>query len=180
LEQGSNDEKNTTGTLREYNGKAPRLGNDVYVHDTALLVGDIEIGDLSSIWPQVVARGDVNWMRIGRETNVQDGCLLHVTDPDHPLEIGSRVTIGHGVILHGCTVRDNCLIGMGAIILDGAVVEEGSLVAAGSLVRMGQVIPAGSLAAGMPAEIKRKLKPEQSEEILRSAESYVKYAKSYM
>ena len=166
--------------LREYNGKLPSLGERVFVHESALLVGDIEIGDDSSVWPNVVARGDVHWIRIGKETNIQDGCLLHVTADDFPLEIGSRVTVGHGVILHGCTIEDECLIGMGAIILDGAHIEEGALVAAGSLIRMGQVIPAGSLAAGTPAEVKRELTQNEREEILQSAASYAQYAKSYM
>jgi len=147
--------------------------------ESSVVIGDSVIGAGSSLWFNVVVRGDVNYIRIGERTNVQDNSVLHVTNNTHPLIIGSDVTIGHSVTLHGCTVKDRCLIGMGAVILDGAVIGEDSLVGAGALVTEATVVPPGSLVLGMPAKVARKLKPAEIARILRSSENYTGYVKNY-
>ncbi len=144
------------------------------------MVGDVTIGEESSIWFNTVARGDVNFIEIGIRTNVQDNSVLHVSGGKYPLIIGSYVTAGHRVILHGCTIKDYVLIGMGAIILDGAIIESESLVAAGCLVPPGFVVPSKTLVAGVPAKIKRKLTPNEIEDIKISAEKYVINSRKYM
>ncbi len=154
----------------------PRLGRDVYVAPSAVLIGRIEIGDLSSIWPNVSVRGDVNWIKIGKRTNIQDNSVLHVTLDTHPLEIGDDVTVGHGCILHGCTIRDRCLIGMGSVVLDGAVIGPNSIVGAGSVVKQGEVVKPGTLYLGVPAKYKRDLTEEELKAILESAKTYSEYA----
>ncbi|MBI2619910.1 MAG: gamma carbonic anhydrase family protein [Ignavibacteriales bacterium] len=146
----------------------------------ASIVGDVEIGARCSVWFNAVIRGDVNTIRIGEETNIQDNAVLHVTHQTHPLRIGSRVTIGHGAIVHGATVGDCCLIGMGARVLDGAVLSPYSFVAAGSLVLEGFEVPEGVLIAGLPARVRRALTNEEREKLLQSAKSYVQYAESYL
>jgi carbonic anhydrase/acetyltransferase-like protein (isoleucine patch superfamily) len=158
----------------------PVLGKDVYVAPGAMLVGRMELADLVSIWPNVSARADVNWMKIGRRTNIQDNSVLHVTEEEHPLDIGEDVTVGHGCILHGCTIRDRCLIGMGAVVLDGAVIGPGAMVGAGSVVRQGDTVPPGTLYLGVPAKYKRDLTPEEIEGIVKSAESYSEFALEYL
>jgi carbonic anhydrase/acetyltransferase-like protein (isoleucine patch superfamily) len=158
----------------------PVLGRDVYVASTSTVLGKIEIGDLSSIWPNVSARGDVNWMRIGRRTNIQDNTVLHVTEDTHPLLIGDDVTVGHGCILHGCTIKDRCLIGMGSIVLDGAVVGPDAMVGAGSVVKQGDIIPPRSLFLGVPARHKRDLTDDEIKAILESAKSYSEFAQEYL
>lgn len=142
------------------------LGREVFIATGAAVIGDVEIGDRSSVWYQAVIRGDLMPVRIGSETNIQDGAVLHVTHEHWPCIVGHRVTIGHGAIVHACTIEDECLIGMGAIILDGAVVEKYSLVAAGAVVRPGFRVPSGQLVAGNPAQIKRALTPEEIQGIL--------------
>ncbi len=159
--------------------KEPVLGENVYVAPSATLVGNIEIGDFSGIWPNVSARGDINWMKIGRRTNIQDNSVLHVTEDTHPLEIGDDVTVGHGCILHGCTIKDRCLIGMGSVVLDGAVIGEDAMVGAGSVVKMGDVIPPRTLYLGVPARYRRDLTDEEVATILASAKSYAEVAQEY-
>lgn len=163
-----------------YKDVTPTIGKDVFIQESAQVIGDTHIGDYSSIWFNAVVRGDVHYIRIGTKTNVQDNSVLHVTHDTHPLIIGDNVTIGHNVTLHGCTIEDRCLIGMGAIVLDGAVVGEGSLIGAGALVSQGMIIPPRSLVVGLPAKVKRGLSDKEYEGLQESADNYIAYAKNYM
>jgi len=146
----------------------------------AVVVGDVSVGNASSIWFNAIVRGDVNSISIGARTNIQDGSVVHVTSGEHPATIGDDVTVGHLAILHGCTVEDGCLIGMRATVLDGAVVGAGSLVAAGSLLVPGTRIPPGSLVVGAPARVKRPLTPEERAGLFDSAARYVEYSQDYL
>jgi gamma-carbonic anhydrase len=159
-----------------YQGIYPKIAADVFIASGAKIIGDVEIGKGSSIWYNTVVRGDVHYIRIGEMTNVQDLSMLHVTNGRFPLNIGNKVTIGHSVTLHGCTLQDTCFIGMGAVILDGAVIEEKAMVAAGAVVKQGFVVPSGKLAAGIPAKIIRSLTDDEIEDFTRSAERYKKYS----
>jgi carbonic anhydrase/acetyltransferase-like protein (isoleucine patch superfamily) len=165
--------------IRAWGGKAPRLADSVWMAEDAVVVGDVEIGPESSIWFGAVVRGDVNHIRIGARTNVQDHAVLHVTGGTHPTVVGDDVTLGHRVTLHGCTVKDRCLIGIGAVVMDGAVVGDDAMVGAGSLVPPGMVVPPGMLALGAPAKVKRELTREEIEYFRRSAASYAGYAAQY-
>ncbi|HPI37834.1 MAG TPA: gamma carbonic anhydrase family protein [Ignavibacteriaceae bacterium] len=158
-----------------YEGKIPRLHQSVFLASGVKLIGDVEIGKDSSIWYNTVIRGDVHYIKIGEMTNIQDCSMLHVTNNVFPLNIGNKVTVGHSVTLHGCTLKDLCLIGMGAVILDGAVIEDHSIVAAGSVVKQGFVVPSGKLVAGVPAKIVRSLSEKEMAEFEASAERYKKY-----
>jgi carbonic anhydrase/acetyltransferase-like protein (isoleucine patch superfamily) len=140
----------------------------------------VEIGADSSLWFGAIVRGDVNSIRIGARTNVQDHSVVHVTNRTHPTSIGDDVTLGHRVTLHGCTVKDRCIIGIGAVILDGAVVGEESMVAAGTLVPPGMVVPPRTLVMGSPAKVKRELTPAEVAHLRQSAENYVRYARQYV
>lgn len=151
----------------------------VYVDPGAQIIGDVVIGAHSSVWCNAVVRGDVNVIRIGARTNVQDLAMLHVTRRTAPLSIGDEVTIGHAAILHGCTVKNRCLIGMGAIVMDGAVIGEESIVGAGALVTEGTVIPPRSLAVGAPAAVRRALRAEEIAFLAESAANYVSDAVDY-
>lgn len=153
----------------------PKLHDSVFVASGAKIIGDVEIGEKSSVWYNTVIRGDVHYIKIGEMTNVQDNSMLHVTNGKFPLNIGNKVTIGHSVTLHGCTLKDLCLIGMGAIILDGAVVEKNSMVAAGTVVKPGFVVPTGELVGGVPGKILRDLTEEEINDFEASAERYVGY-----
>jgi carbonic anhydrase/acetyltransferase-like protein (isoleucine patch superfamily) len=159
--------------------KQPKTGKQVYIAPSAVLVGLIEIGDFASIWPHVSARGDVNWIRIGKRTNIQDNSALHVTYETHPLLIGDDVTVGHGCVLHGCTIKERCLIGMGSVVLDGAVVGPDAMVGAGSVVKQGEVVPPGTLYLGVPARYRRDLSDEEVAAILESAKEYSRYGAEY-
>jgi carbonic anhydrase/acetyltransferase-like protein (isoleucine patch superfamily) len=150
-----------------------------FVDASAQVIGDVEIGEESSLWMQVVVRGDVNTIRIGRRTNLQDGVIVHVMHDTHPTVIGDDVTVGHGAIVHGATVGHRVLIGMGAILLNGARVGEDTIIAAGSLVTEGSVIPSGSLVMGSPAKVRRMLSAEERASILEYAANYVRYKKDY-
>jgi gamma-carbonic anhydrase len=165
--------------IRAYRGKMPQVAALAYIDEAATLIGDIQIGEDSSVWPGVVIRGDVHYIRIGARTNIQDGSVLHVMRDEHPLVLGDNVTIGHGVILHGCTIESRCLIGMGSIILNGAKIETGSIVAAGTLVTEGMIVPAGSLVMGHPGKVKRKLTDEDQRSINDYAQRYVEYKNTY-
>jgi carbonic anhydrase/acetyltransferase-like protein (isoleucine patch superfamily) len=165
--------------IHAYLGRVPAIGEGVHLVESAEIIGDVTIGRDSSVWYNAVIRGDVNVIRIGERTNIQDGCLLHVIGDTHPLTIGSDVTVGHGAILHGCTIGNSCLIGMGSIVLDGATVGDRSLVAAGSLVRMNEVIPPGVLAAGSPAQVVRPLTPEETASLAQSALNYMATVRDY-
>ena len=162
-----------------YDGRAPRLAPDAWIAPGAVVVGDVEIGAGSSIWFQTVVRGDVSRIRIGARTNVQDHSMVHVTGGTHPTEIGDDVTVGHRVVLHGCTVRDRCLVGIGAIVLDGAVIEEEAMVGAGALVPPGMVVPSGKLVLGAPARVKRDLTAEERAFFRSSAARYAALAARY-
>lgn len=152
--------------------KPPTLGQGVYIAHTAVVVGDVTMGDHSSIWYHAVARGDINRIAIGHHSNVQDGAVLHLAD-DYPCLIGNYVTVGHSAIVHACTVKDECLIGMGAVILDGAVVGEQSLIGARALVTQRMEIPPGSLVMGSPAKVVRALSSEERAGLKYWAEKYV-------
>jgi carbonic anhydrase/acetyltransferase-like protein (isoleucine patch superfamily) len=155
----------------------PEIDETVFLAPGAVVTGDVRIGSEASLWYHAVARGDVHWIRIGAQSNIQDHCVLHVTHDTHPLRIGSRVTVGHRATLHGCSIEDECLIGMGSIVLDGAVVESHAMVAAGALVPPRFRVPAGMLVAGVPARVVRKLSTEEQKDIGASADRYVGYAK---
>jgi carbonic anhydrase/acetyltransferase-like protein (isoleucine patch superfamily) len=159
-----------------YGGKAPRVAASAFLAEGSVVVGDVEIGDGSSIWFGTVVRGDVNHVRIGARTNVQDQSVVHVTSRTHPTVIGDDVTVGHAAVLHGCTVHDRCLVGIGAIVLDGAVVGPDAMIGAGALVPPGMVVPPGKLVLGSPAKVKRDLTPEEISSLRTSAANYVGYA----
>ncbi len=166
--------------LRPYKGVQPRVAADAYVDVSAQVIGDVDIGPESSVWMNVVIRGDVNRIRIGRRTNVQDLTMVHVMRGTHPTVIGDEVTIGHSVVLHGCTVEDRCLIGMGAILLNGCRIGTESIVAAGTLVPEGAEIPAGSLVMGSPGKVRRMLTDDERHDIVHYAENYVAYRLDYL
>ena len=166
--------------LRPYRGLLPVIDPSAYVDPSAQVIGDIEVGPESSVWMNVVMRGDVNHIRVGARSNVQDGTVVHVMHGLHPTSIGDDVTIGHGAVVHGCAVADRVLIGMGAILLNGVVVGQDSIVAAGSLVPEGMTIPPRSLAMGSPARVKRQLSDAEVASILDYATSYVRYRLDYM
>jgi carbonic anhydrase/acetyltransferase-like protein (isoleucine patch superfamily) len=160
-------------------GVRPVLGRDVFLADNATVVGDVRIGDESSLWFGAVVRGDYFPIAIGARTNVQDNAVVHITAGSAPTSIGDDVTIGHGAIVHGCTLGDECLVGMGSIVLDGAVVGDGSFIAAGSLVTPGTVIPPRSFVMGRPARVTRPASDEDVARIRESAAHYVRYARDY-
>jgi carbonic anhydrase/acetyltransferase-like protein (isoleucine patch superfamily) len=162
-----------------YKGKHPRIASSALILPGVHVIGDVEIGEESSIWFGSVVRGDVNWIRIGDRTNIQDRCVVHVTFDTHPTVIGDRITVGHGAILHGCTVEDACLVGIGATVLDAAVIGHHSFVAAGALVTPGTIVPPESMVMGMPATVKRKLTTKEIDNLEASALRYVKYANGY-
>jgi carbonic anhydrase/acetyltransferase-like protein (isoleucine patch superfamily) len=165
--------------LRPYRGRLPQVHATAFVDASAQVIGDVEIGAESSVWMNVVIRGDVNTIRIGARSNVQDGTIVHVMNETHPTGIGDEVTIGHGAIVHGCTIASRVLIGMGAILLNGVSVGEDSIVAAGSLVPEGTTIPPGSLVMGSPAKVRRTLTDEEVASILEYAANYVRYKEDY-
>jgi len=166
--------------LRPYRGISPRIHPTAFIDASAQVIGDVEIGEESSVWMNTVLRGDVHWIRIGRRSNVQDGTIVHVMNGTHPTTIGDEVTIGHGAIVHGCTIEHQCLVGMGAILLNGSHVGAGSIVAAGSLVVEEMKIPPGSLVMGSPAKVRRLLTHAETAEIRMFADRYVGYRLDYM
>lgn len=173
-------------TLRSYLSHQPKIGQRTYVDESACIIGQVSIGDDCSIWPFASIRGDMHRIQIGERTSVQDGCVLHIThagefNPDgFALTIGNDVTIGHKAILHGCTVKDACLIGMGSIVMDGAIIESEVILAAGSLVGPGKVCESGYLWVGSPAIKKRALTKEERAFIRYSANNYVKLKNHYL
>lgn len=173
-------------SLRPFLDKMPVLGERVYVDPACTIIGDVEIGDDASIWPGTVIRGDVNHIRIGARTNVQDGTIIHVSHAspynkgDYPTTIGTGVTVGHGCIIHACTIGDYCLIGMGACILDGAVVEDNAFIGAGAVVGPGKRVKAGELWVGNPARPARMLSEQDIEGLRYSADHYVRLKDQYL
>lgn len=166
--------------LRPYRGRLPVVDPSAYIDDSAQVIGDVTIGAESSVWMNVVIRGDVNVIRIGDRTNVQDGTVVHVMHDTHPTTIGDDVTIGHGAIVHGCTIGHRVLIGMGAILLNGAVIGDDSIVAAGTLVTEGTVIPPRSMVMGTPGRVRRSLTDAEVASILDYSRNYVQYRLDYM
>lgn len=165
--------------LLAHKGITPQLDASVFVAPGSWVIGDVQIGERSSLWFNVVVRGDVNFIRIGSRTNIQDGSVLHVTRATHPTIVGNDVTVGHRVTLHGCRVGDGCLIGIGAIVLDGAVVGASSLVAAGSLIPPGTQIPPRSLVMGSPGRVKRTLSEAECRDMQSIAARYLHYQDDY-
>jgi carbonic anhydrase/acetyltransferase-like protein (isoleucine patch superfamily) len=166
--------------IQGYAGVEPRIAATAFIAEGAHVIGDVHIGEHSSVWFNCVIRGDCYFIRVGDYSNIQDGTIIHVTTGEHATIIGNRVTVGHAVVLHGCTVKDRALIGIGSIVLDGAVIGEESLVAAGSLVTPGTVIPPRSLVMGAPAKVRREL---SADEIARTDENwkhYVEYKDKYL
>lgn len=173
--------------LRAFDGVSPKLGQHVYVDPAATVIGDVAIGDDSSIWPAVVIRGDVNFIRIGARSSIQDGTVIHVshdgpfTRPGgFPTVVGNDVTVGHSVVLHGCTLEDACLIGMHASVLDGAVVQKHGFVGAGALIPPGKVVGSGELWVGNPAKKLRDLSQREIDSLLYSAQHYVRLKDRYL
>ena len=168
------------GKVLPYKGVYPKIGEGVFLAEGSFVIGDVEIGDGSSIWFNTVVRGDVNYIRIGKNTNIQDLTMVHVTTAKYPTIIGDNVTIGHRAMIHGCVIGNNCLIGMGAIILDGVKIGNNCLVAAGSLLTQGKEFPDGVLIKGAPAKVARELSPEEIEMIENLAHHYRKLADTYL
>ena len=166
--------------IRTFQGIKPTIPDSCFIEDTAVVIGDVVMGEDCSVWFNAVIRGDVNHIRIGNRTNVQDLCMLHVTHDTHPLIIGNEVTIGHSVVLHGCTIKDRVLVGMGAIIMDGAVIGEDSVVGAGALVVEGTVVPPKSVILGSPGRVRRGASDAELAWIKESAANYVKYFSQYL
>jgi carbonic anhydrase/acetyltransferase-like protein (isoleucine patch superfamily) len=167
------------GLIRGVRGFQPQIDPSAFVADTATIIGDVGVGPRASIWFGAVLRGDVFHIRIGEETSIQDNTVIHVTHDQYATQVGARVTVGHSVVLHGCTVGDLCIIGMGAIILDQAVIGDRCIIGAGALVTPGTKIPPGHLAVGSPARPKRPLTEEELEWLANSALHYVELARVY-
>jgi len=165
--------------IRPYRGILPRIAVSAYVDPSAQIIGDVEIGERSSVWPNVTIRGDVNYIRIGEETSVQDNSCVHVELNRFPTILGNRVTVGHSVTLHGCVIEDECLIGIGAVVLNGAHVGHGSIIGAGALVPEGMAVPPGSVVMGVPGKVRRQVTESDRERILRNADNYVRYRQEY-
>ena len=165
--------------ILKHKGVSPQLAESVFMAPGACVIGDVVIGEQSSLWFNVVVRGDVNFIRIGSRTNIQDGSVVHVTRDIHPTVIGNDVTIGHKVSLHGCTIHDGCLIGIGAIVLDGAVIGASSLIAAGSVVAPGTQVPPRSLVMGNPGRVKRTLADEECRKMQAISGHYISYQEDY-
>jgi len=165
--------------ILSYRGKRPKIAPSAYIAPGAIIIGDVEIGEESSVWFNTVIRGDVHYIRIGEKTNIQDLVMIHVTNGKWPTIIEDEVSIAHGALIHGCIIHSRCLIGIGAVILDGAEIGEGSIVAAGSVVKEGFKAPPKSLIAGVPATVKRTLTQENVERISWHSNNYVNYRKIY-
>jgi carbonic anhydrase/acetyltransferase-like protein (isoleucine patch superfamily) len=165
--------------LRPFRSISPFVDPTAYVDGSAQIIGDVHVGAESSVWMNVVIRGDVNHIRIGARTNVQDLTLVHVMRETHPTVIGDNVTIGHSAVVHGCTIEDRCLIGMGAMLLNGCRIGTGSIIAAGALVPEGMVVPPGSMVMGMPGKVRRPLTDAEDASIKWYADNYVRYRLDY-
>lgn len=165
--------------ILEYNGHKPKIGKNVFIAPTAVVIGNVELNDGSSIWYGTVVRGDRDAIILGENSNIQDNCTLHA-DAGKPAVIGKNVTVGHNAVIHACTIEDNCIIGIGAVVLTDAWVKTGSLVAAGSVVRQGQTVGPQHLVAGVPAVIKKELPKARSEQNIKTANSYCKLALEYI
>ena len=169
----------TRPLIAPFQGRSPQIPASVFVAPTATVVGDVVLGEEASVWYGTVIRGDVGSIRIGRRSNIQDGCILHLTGGGTPIVVGAEVTVGHRAILHGVTIEDRCLIGMGAVLLDGCVIGEESLVGAGSIVLEGTRVPPRSFIAGVPAKIKGPIPPAILSRLRESADGYVRLAREH-
>ena len=166
--------------IKKLNGKEPQFGKDCFIAENAVLVGDVIMGDECSIWYNAVLRGDVHYIKMGNKVNVQDGAVVHCTYQKSPTTIGNNVSIGHNAIIHGCTIHDNVLVGMGSIIMDDCIVESNSIIAAGAVVTKGTTVESGTIYAGTPAKKIKDISQELiSGEINRIADNYVKYSGWY-
>lgn len=163
--------------IKACRGKEPVIGNDTWLAENATVVGDVEMGEKCSVWFNAVIRGDVNSIRMGNQVNVQDGAVIHCTYEKTKVVLGNNVSIGHNALVHGCTVEDNVLIGMGSIVMDDCYIESGSIIAAGAVLLEGTRVEGGSIYAGVPAKKVKKISPELFEgEVMRIANNYVKYS----
>jgi len=163
--------------IKPINGKSPQLPEDCYIAENATIVGDVQAGNQCSIWFNAVIRGDVHYIKMGDKVNVQDGAVIHCTYQKHPTNIGNNVSIGHNAIVHGCTIKDNVLIGMGSIVMDNCVIESNSIIAAGAVVTQNTIVESGSIYAGVPAKKVKDISEELiNDEINRIANNYVKYS----
>ena len=166
--------------IKKLNGKEPQFGNDCFIAENAVIIGDVVMGDQCSIWYNAVIRGDVHYIKMGNKVNVQDGAVIHCTYQKSPTNIGDNVSIAHNAIVHGCTIHDNVLIGMGSIIMDDCVIESNSIIAAGAVITKGTRVESGSVFAGMPAKKIKDISAELiSGEIERIANNYIKYSNWY-
>jgi carbonic anhydrase/acetyltransferase-like protein (isoleucine patch superfamily) len=165
--------------IRSYKGISPTIPASCYVDESAQIIGDVVLGEHASVWMSAVLRGDVHSIRVGAYSNIQDCCVLHGMKEQYGVFIGDYVTVGHSVTLHGCTIGDRCLIGMGSIILNGAVIGEGSIIAAGTLIPEKTIVEPGSLWMGSPGQFRRKLVERDDENIMRYANNYLGYKDSY-
>ena len=166
--------------IKYFEGTQPQLGEDVYVSENAMVIGDVTLGDEVNIWFGAVLRGDMHYIKIGNRTNIQDNSVVHVTTRVSPTNIGSGVTVGHGAIIHGCTIEDDCLIGMGAILMDDAIIGAGSLIGAGALIPPNMKIPKNSLVVGSPGKVIRQIKEVEREMILERPQEYIDLASIYL
>ena len=164
--------------ILDYKGMRPKFGKNVFIAPTAVVIGNVEVMDNANIWYGTVVRGDRDTITIGRNTNIQDNCTVHI-DPGYPVIICHHVTIAHRAAVHGCTIEDQSLVGIGAIVLNGALVKEGSVVGSGAVVREGQVVGPYQLVAGVPAKLKKELDKTAVEKNLRSSENYIKLARAH-
>ncbi|NQU66776.1 MAG: gamma carbonic anhydrase family protein [Candidatus Marinimicrobia bacterium] len=162
-----------------FRNKTPVIPDSCYVSDSVDIIGDVILGEETNVWFGAVIRGDMNYIRIGNRTNIQDNCTIHVTTDVSPTIIGDEVTVGHNAMIHGCTIEDRCLIGMGAILLDDSVVGKGSIVGAGALVPPKMIIPPRSLCLGIPARIVRNVTDKEFQENIDSAQHYIDFANLY-
>ena len=165
--------------IKPYKDINPSIAPTAYIEESARIIGDVEIGEYSSVWCNAVLRGDVHYIRLGKRTNIQDNCVLHGTKGVYPVILGDDITVGHNVTLHGCVVKDRCLIGIGSIILDGVQIGEDSIKGAGALVTEKSIIPPRSLVMGLPGKVVRQLKDAEVSRILQSAKNYIEYSADY-
>jgi carbonic anhydrase/acetyltransferase-like protein (isoleucine patch superfamily) len=165
--------------IKSFAGKNPKIDDTAFIAEDALVIGDVEIGEEASVWFGSVIRGDVNHVRIGARTNIQDACVIHVSSKDHPTILEHEITVGHRATLHGCYVETGCLIGIGSILLDGSRIGKNSLIGAGSLVTPGTVIPPESLVMGAPAKVRRELTSQELDNLSNSWRNYVELSRLY-
>ena len=166
--------------IKQFGSNKPQLGRDVYISESAAVIGDVTLGDEVNIWFGAVLRGDMHYIRVGSRSNIQDNAVVHVTTAVSPTAIGKNVTVGHGAIIHGCAIEDNCMIGMGSVVMDDAVVGAGSLIGAGALVPPNIKIQPKSLVVGMPGKVVRKVSAQEYQMIMDRPQEYIDLAAKYL